>query len=151
MAEWYFFAYTHHIFCIYTSADGHLGCFRLSAVVNRAAINTGVHGSFWMMVSLFLEGGELQDTRSRTLSAVFLVLLYCIWLDHLICLWQVFREHCVSTQPSCLICTEFTQNFSKSRFLHDKTISYGWLINSYRVLRTSHVLGAKPDTWRILI
>lgn len=41
MAEWYFFVYTHHIFWIHSFVDGHVGCFRVLAVVNRAAINTG--------------------------------------------------------------------------------------------------------------
>ena len=29
----------YHIFFIYSSVDGHLGCFRVLAIVNRAAVN----------------------------------------------------------------------------------------------------------------
>jgi len=31
--------YIYHIFLIQSSADGHLGCFRVLAVVNGAAVN----------------------------------------------------------------------------------------------------------------
>ena len=40
----------YHIFFIHLSVDGHLGCFHDLAIVNSAAINIGVHVSFWIMV-----------------------------------------------------------------------------------------------------
>ena len=39
-----------HIFFIYLSVDGHLGCFHFLAIVNSAAVNIVVHDSFWIMV-----------------------------------------------------------------------------------------------------
>ena len=44
--------YMYHSFLIHSSADGHLGCFHVLAMINSAVMNIGVHVSLTDLASL---------------------------------------------------------------------------------------------------
>ena len=52
--------YVAHFF-IHLSVNGHLGCFHVLAVVNTAALNTGVHVSFSVLVS-YMPGSGISGS-----------------------------------------------------------------------------------------
>ena len=44
--------YMYHSFLVHSSADGHLGCFHVLAMINSAVMNIGVHVSLSDLVSV---------------------------------------------------------------------------------------------------
>ena len=52
MNEQYSIVYRYYNFFMHLSIDEHLGYFHVLATVNCAAVDTGVHMSFWIVVFL---------------------------------------------------------------------------------------------------
>ena len=64
--------YMYHSFLIHSSADGHLGCFRVLAMINSAAMNIGVHVSLSDLVSLVcMPRSGIADTSHFYSSMLF--------------------------------------------------------------------------------
>ena len=67
MAEWYFILYIYHIF-IHSTVDGHLGYFYNIDIVSSAAVNIGVHGSFWIMALFkYMPKNEIPGSYGRSI------------------------------------------------------------------------------------
>ena len=59
----------YHSFLIHSSADGHLGCFHVLAIINSAVINTGVHASLSILVSLVcMPRGGIAESCGSSIS-----------------------------------------------------------------------------------
>ena len=64
--------YMYHSFLTHSSADGHLGCFRVLAMINSAAMNTGEYVSLSDLVSLVcMPRSGIAGSYGSTISSFF--------------------------------------------------------------------------------
>ena len=62
--------YMYYSFLIHSSADGHLGCFHVLAIINSAAMDIGVHVSLSDLVSsVCMPRSGTTGSYSRSISS----------------------------------------------------------------------------------
>ena len=81
----------YHIFFIHSSVHGHLGCFRVLAIVNSAAVNIGVHVSFQIMIfSRYMPRSGIAGSYSSTV--IFLICSSVLWDGFP--MWMFYFTYC---------------------------------------------------------
>ena len=64
--------YMYHSFLIHSSADGHLGCFHVLAMINSAAMKIGVHMSLSDLVSsVCMPRSGIAGSHGSSISSFF--------------------------------------------------------------------------------
>ena len=127
MPEQYSIVYMYHTFFIHSSVDKHLGCFRVFAVVDSAAVIIGVNASFKLQFSLPSDSPQKpQNTGMGSLcllQGIFPIFptLETNWgLLH--CRWILYQLSHLGSPGMCLGVGKF--NLQKQFILYPQTFTF---------------------------
>lgn len=98
MAESYSTVCVHHVAFIQPSVDGRLGCFRILAVVNKAAVNGGVHEAFRISVFVFFRNVPRSGIAGSGSSSIFVFWFFFTQLrcEHITAFWICVVVRCLN-------------------------------------------------------